>query len=232
MEIISPKTDFCAKELFSHETIRKHFISDVTGIPMDDIRSVRLGNPYLRKRYRKQKQGIMDILVELNGNTKVNIEIQVKFYSHWDKRNLFYLAKMYTDDLRVGENYTRLKKSVTISLLDFDLTNDPSYHSVYYLRDENGRRFTDLFEIHIIELRKNVCGQDSLDDWIRFFNASTEEDLDMIHTTNAGINMAIGEVKKMSLSERMRARYEAHLKEVRDRNAREEYVKEVARKEG
>lgn len=232
MQIISPKTDFCAKELFAHETIRKYFISDVTGIRLEDIRSVRLSNPYLWKRYRKQKQGILDVLIELNDEAKVNIELQVKFYSYWDRRNLFYLAKMYTEDLRVGENYAKLKKSITISLLDFDLTEDPLYHSVYYLRDENGRQFTDLFEIHIIELRKTVSGRDSLDDWIRFFNAQSEEDLDMIQTKNAGINMAIGEVKKMSMSERMRARYEAHMKEVRDRNAREHYVKEVGRKEG
>lgn len=50
----------------------------------------------------------------------------------------------------------------------------------------------------------------------------------MIRTQNIGINTAIEEVKKMSLSERMRARYEAHMKDVRDRNAREDYV----RKEG
>lgn len=88
------------------------------------------------------------------------------------------------------------------------------------------------FVVGGIELRKTVSGRDSLDDWIRFFNARSEEDLDMIQTKNAGINMAIGEVKKMSMSERMRARYEAHMKEVRDRNAREHYVKEVGRKEG
>ena len=67
----------------------------------------------------------MDVLVELNGNTKVNIEIQVRFYTHWDKRNLFYLAKMYTDDLRVGENYAKLKKIISISILDFDYTDKP-----------------------------------------------------------------------------------------------------------
>ena len=99
-----------AKELFSHELIRKQFISDVTGIPLEEIKSARIGNPYLWRRHRRQKQGIVDILVELNGNTKVNIEIQVKFYSYWDRRNLFYLAKMYTEDLRVGENYEKLKK--------------------------------------------------------------------------------------------------------------------------
>ena len=58
----------------------------------------------------------------------------------------------------------------------------------------------------------------------------------MIHTKNAGINTAIAEVKRMSLSERMRARYEAHLKEIRDRNAREDYVRsqgvEIGREEG
>ena len=64
----------------------------------------------------------------------------------------------------------------------------------------------------------------------------SKEELDMIHTKNAGINTAIAEVKKMSLSERMRARYEAHLKEIRDRNAREDYVRsqgvEIGRQEG
>ena len=68
MQIISPKTDFCAKELFSHETIRRHFISDVTGIRLEDIRSVHLSNTYLWKRHRKQKQGILDVLIELNGD--------------------------------------------------------------------------------------------------------------------------------------------------------------------
>lgn len=219
MQIISPKTDFCAKELFSHIMIRKQFISDVTGIPLENIKSVGIFDPHLRRRYRKQKQGIMDVLVELNGNTKVNIEIQVKFYSHWDKRNLFYLAKMYSDDLHIRENYAKLKKIISISILDFDYTDGPQYHSVYYLRDENGKRFTDLFEIHIIKLRKKLDGSKPVDAWIRLFNAHTEEELNMIHTKNAGVNVAIEEVKKMSMSERMRARYEAHLKEVQKKSS-------------
>ena len=30
MDIIVPTSDFCAKELFAHETVLKYFISDVT----------------------------------------------------------------------------------------------------------------------------------------------------------------------------------------------------------
>lgn len=228
MEIISPKTDFCAKELFANPVVRKYFISDVTGIALEEIRSVRLCNSFLWKKHKMQKQGILDVLIELNDDTKVNIELQVKFYSYWDKRNLFYLAQMYTEDLRMGQDYDRLKKCITISILDFNLTDSLEYHTVYSLRDKKGKLFTELFEVHIIELKKKLNGQEKLDDWIRFFNAKSEEELDMIHTENAGIHAAIQEVKTMSLRGRLRARYEAHLKEVRDKNAREDYV----RKEG
>ena len=71
-----------------------------------------------------------------------------------------------------------------------------------------------------------------MDDWIRLFNAESEEDLDMIKTENAGILEAIREVKVMSLSKRLRAHYEAHMKDVRDRKAREKYVRMEGEKEG
>lgn len=47
MNFISAKEDFCSKEMFSTEIIRKGFISDVLNIPMKDIKSVRLMNPFL-----------------------------------------------------------------------------------------------------------------------------------------------------------------------------------------
>lgn len=86
MKIISPKYDYCAKELFRNEVVRNHFLSDVLEIPMEEIRSSRLLNTFLWKRYRSQKQGILDVLIELNNNIKINIEIQVKASADWDKR--------------------------------------------------------------------------------------------------------------------------------------------------
>ena len=226
MNIISPKYDFSAKELFSNEVVRRHFISDVLGIPIEKIRSVRMLNPFLRKRFRLQKQGILDVLVELNDSTKINIEVQVVLFTNWDRRSLFYLAKMYTEDLLVGENYAKLKRCVSISILDFNLTDSEEYHKVYRLRDEQGNEFSDLLEVHTIELRKKLKGNGKMDDWIRLFNAKTEEDLDMIQTKNVGLQEAINMVKTMSLSKRMRLRYEAHMKDVRDRRAREDYVRQ------
>lgn len=73
---------------------------------------------------------------------------------------------------------------------------------------------------------------DPVDDWTRLLNAGTEEELDVIKTVNPGILEAIREVKVMSLRKNMRALYEAHMKELRDRNARDEYVREEGRIEG
>lgn len=73
---------------------------------------------------------------------------------------------------------------------------------------------------------------DPVDDWIRLLNAGTEEELDVIKTVNPGILEAIREVKVMSLRKNMRALYEAHMKELRDRNARDEYVREEGKIEG
>ena len=128
--IILPKEDEAIKNLMDNEVVRKHFISVVTGIPVEEIRSVRLMNTFLRRRYRKQKLGIVDVLVELNDDTSINIEMQLVRYAGWDRRCLFYLAKMYVEDLRQGEDYGKLKRCINISILDFNLTKDEENHKV------------------------------------------------------------------------------------------------------
>lgn len=232
---IPPKSDVCMKELFQNETVLRYFISAVLAIPPEDIRTIRLKNTFLRRRYRKQKQGILDVLAEMNNSTKVSIELQVKHYAYWDRRQLFYLAKLYTEDLRSGENYDLLKRYVSISILDFNLTNRKEYHHVYYLCDKQGYKFSDVLEIHILELKKKQKEtevMDELEEWIRFFRAGSKEDLDMTETKNPGILEAIRVVKEINLSQRMRVRYEAHLKQMRDERAWKTYEREKARKEG
>lgn len=187
MDIISLKCDYCFKEWFSNETIRRYFISDVLDIPIEDIRSVR--------------------------------------------RSLFYLAKMYTEDLKVGEKYSKLKRCVCISFLDYDYTKGEDYHSVYRLRDTEGNEFSDVFEVHIIELGKKLKGTEKVDDWIRLINAKNTEDLSMIQTKNMGIKTAIEEMKRMSLSKRLRLHYEAYLKDKRDAWAIADYQEQKHKKE-
>lgn len=226
-KIISLKYDFSFKYLFQNEAVRRYFISDALGIPLEDIRSVRLSNTFLWKQYWKQKQGILDVVVELNNDSKVNIELQIEVMSYWDKRSLFYWSKMFTEGLLSGQKYKKLKRCICISILGFNLDERPEYHKVYRLRDETGHEFSDMLEIHVVELNKTLNGTSRMDEWIRLFNARTEEELDMLETStkNLGILEAVKEVRIMSLRKTLRLMHEARLKEIRDRDAREDYVR-------
>lgn len=167
-----------------NETVRKHFISDVLSIPLKDIKSVRILNPFLWKRYKRQKLGILDIQLELNNDTKINIEIQLNQMHDWKKRSVFYLTKMFTADLRRGEDYEKAKRCIVITILDFELKDcvSTNYHNVYMLRNKNGILYTDVLELHTIELKKKPRQEQPcpLDEWHSLFNAETEEELDML----------------------------------------------------
>ena len=229
--IISLKYDDMFHEVFACEIVRKQFLSDVLEIPLDSIRSAGLVSPRLWKRHRRQKLGILDIALELNDDTKINVELQIRMQQQWVKRQLFYLAKMYDEDLLISQNYSRLKKCISIGILDFNLLAGEHCHSVYRLRDEKGKELTDLWELHIIELKKGLPG-DRLDDWIRLFHAESKEELEMLATKNKGLAEAVEIMKRMSLGKTLRYYYEAHLKAVRDRYGEDAYVRDQGKSEG
>ena len=233
-KFVSLKDDVSFKYLFLNEKVQLHFISDILGIPPEEIHSVWLANTFLWRRYFREKQGILDVLIELNNTSKINIELQIKALSHWDRRSLFYLAKLFTEGPLRGEHYERLKRCVCISILDFNLDERLEYHKIYRFRDEAGYEFSDMLEIHVIELSKTVSGTGRMDEWIRLFNAQTEEELDMLRTNtkNPGIIEAVREVRTMRLGKMFRLLHDAHMKQIRDRNARDDYVRMEGLKEG
>lgn len=236
MKLIQLKYDFCVKEVMDNETVRKYFLSDVLNIKLEEIKSARIINPFLWKRYRNQKLGILDIQLELNNDTKINIEVQLKQKADWEKRTVFYLAKMFTADLRRNENYEKAKKCIAITILDFDVDSRNEYHHIYMLRDISGKVYTDVLELHTIELKKRPDSENPrpLDEWHSLFNAKTEEELEMIKskTNNVGIIEAIKELKHISFPKMIRMEYEMRLKAKRDRYAEDKFVFEQGREQG
>lgn len=222
---LPPKSDVAFKELMRNEVVRRGFISDVLDIPLEEIKSVRLENPFLSRRSRVEKQCILDVRIQLNDDSRINVELQIQRLAYWDKRSLFYLAKMYTDNLFIGQRYDRLKKCIVISIIDFAGDEHPGYHKVYHLRDQEGRLYSDQFEVHIIELNKELTG-DKLDDWIRFFQVKSMGELNKLQSGNAGVMEAVAEVKRMNLIRSIRLWYEARLMYQRDQWAIEDAIRE------
>ena len=71
-----------------------------------------------------------------------------------------------------------------------------------------------------------------MDDWIRLFNAESEEELDMITAKNEGITEAINVLKSMSLRRPLKALFDDYMKAKRDRWDEDEYIRDEGRSEG
>lgn len=69
------------------------------------------------------------------------------------ERSLYYWAKLYSEQLNVGEKYTTLQKTICINVLDYEGTESSNYHSVYKIIErEQGFMLTDMLELHFIEI--------------------------------------------------------------------------------
>ena len=100
--------------------------------------------------------GILDVRVLMNDDTEIDIEVQLSELFVWAERSLFYLAKMYTEQINPGDSYDKFKKCVSISILDFELFDDAGeFYSCFHIAEDTRHTlYTDKMEFHILELPK------------------------------------------------------------------------------
>ena len=117
--IMLPTVDFCFKELMQNPKVRKGFIAAILGKAPKEVRRTTLVPTALRKESEDDKLGILDVLIELEDETKMNMEMQVSYFDCWTNRVLFYLGKIYTGQIKEGEDYDKLRKCIHVSILEF-----------------------------------------------------------------------------------------------------------------
>ena len=222
--LMRPKIDYAFKEIMMDEQARIGFLSAVLKLNPADVRKTELLNTNLRKLHEDEKQGIVDIRILMNNNTEIDIEIQLSILNVWADRALFYLAKMYTDQIRPGQDYTVFKKCVSISILDFVLfREDPEFYSCFHIREDSRHTlYTDKMEFHVLELPKLPQelkeGSSDILLWAAFINSERKEDFDMLATKNPYISSAYKHLQVISQDREKRLEYEAREKAILDYN--------------
>ena len=219
--IMKPKVDFCFKELMEEAEVRKGFSAAVLHIPPEDIAETLLLPTNLRKKYEEDKLGILDVRVLLNNSTQIDIEIQVSPFLLWPERSLFYLAKMFTDQIEKGEGYEKLEKCVHVGILDFILFGeDKEYYSCFHIREDvRNCLYTDKLEVHILELpklKKYDYPETELLNWAKFMNAERQEEFEEMAEKDQYIEKAYEALKNISADKEKRLEYEAREKALRD----------------
>ena len=220
--IMLPTSDFCFKELMQNSKVRKGIISALLGINPEEIAETKLLPTSTTEEYPDGKLGILDVLIKLENGTQVGMEMQVAKYDYWTNRILFYLCRMFTGQIGKGDTYDKLKKCIHVSFLDFiHFENDYDFYRKITLRDEKNSEYTDLLELHILELKKlppEEQNENGLLKWTRFLNGKCREDFEKMAEKDEYIDEADELLKKMSADDRKRLEYEAREKAVRDYN--------------
>jgi predicted transposase/invertase (TIGR01784 family) len=220
--IMSPKVDFAFKELMTNAMVRKGFLSAVLNIKDTDIKSTVMLNTNLKKVHEDEKQGILDVRLTMNDDTELDIEIQVHPMSSWADRSLFYISKMYSEQIGIDSKYTNFKKCVSISILDFKLLTDTTeFYSSYHIREDKRHTiYTDKMEFHIIELPKLPTNSDGspVYDWAKFISSEDRGDFEMLAKKSVYLDEAYKQLEVISQDQQKRLEYTARQKAIYDYN--------------
>ena len=130
------------------------------------------------------------------------------------ERFLHYWAKMYAANLKEGENYRELKKSINIIVLDAEISllkRIPKAHTKWEIRESEYQKevLTDHFEMHIISLKEAVKEysknkEDKVLQWMMFLNDPESEEVAEIMKENKDIREANKKLYEISQDEALR----------------------------
>ena len=222
--LMKPKIDFAFKEIMMNNEARLGFLSAVLKLNPKEIKDTKILNTNLRKLHKDDKQGILDVRILMNNDVEIDIEIQLSELKVWADRSLFYLSKMYVEQIEEGQQYDVFKRCVSISILDFTLFHDTDeFYSCFHLREDTRHTlYTDKMEFHVLELSKlpKELKEDTSDIllWAKFISAEREEEFDMLATKNPYIKSAYEQLQVISQDKQKRLEYESREKAIRDHN--------------
>ena len=240
---IIPTNDYVFKKIFGkvgNEIITKGLLNSILE---DKVSSIDLeGNTILAKEYKDEKLGILDVKAKIDDKYLCDIEMQVLDNKNIEKRIMYYWSKLYISGIKQGENYSKLNKTISILILNYEIENFKiieKIHTEWKIREKDYRKtlLTDILEIHIIELPKlkklNIKQKtnNNLITWAKFFvNPDMLEEEEM--KSNKAVKLAKEELDKMRQDEYEERIAELRMKHIMDSKSLEEYGYDKGEKNG
>lgn len=181
MRFISPKTDFAFKKIFGSNRSQKILISFLNAIVYEGkntIRSLEIIDPYNPGSTSTLKDTYLDVRAVLDHGSTVIIEMQVLNVEAFEKRVIYNIAKAYANQLDMGEQYTRLRPFIALSIADFWLfKNSSQMINRFRLKEEkqlfNYRDELTLIFLELPKFNKELSELETISDkWIYFLKAA------------------------------------------------------------
>ena len=165
-------------------------------------------NKILDRTYPDDKIGILDVRINVNNEMEIDLEMQMLYKEMLIERVLWYWAKLYSNQLKSGDDYSALKKTLEILIVNDtlpELKNILKPCTRWQIRECEifSEVLTDKFEIVIIELPK--VEQAYLKDtnnlllqWMMFLLNPESLEVSKIMEKNENIKVATKELEEIS----------------------------------
>ncbi len=207
--------DYIFKRTFTKEGTEPLLKDFLEAILQKNITKVEVKNNEIPKDRLDEKASVLDIRAEIDGKQIVDIEMQVDDRGDMKQRGPLYMCKNISTQIDKGNEYTTLKPSIAIWILNFNCFKVNSYHSVArmmfdkekseyvdmgYTEDEEDKVSTDMLEMHYIEmpkfLKKNPGVEEKLDQWLWLISGRGEK-IKMAEEKNKNVKEALEKVDEI-----------------------------------
>jgi predicted transposase/invertase (TIGR01784 family) len=206
-QIYGATNDVMFKTLFAKESNKALLRSLIENTIKIEVTDLNVKNPEITVENIQQKFCRLDIVADTK-TALVNLEMQViDTAKTFVDRLLFYWAKLYSGDIAKGQEYTELRKTISVAFLNYNLYEHDDVHSQFLPFDVTHKiPMTDKAEWHFYELQKLKFSDNQSDIeklWLQFLAAKDEKELNMLQqaTNNDFIQKAISEVYSLNADE-------------------------------
>ncbi len=177
----------------------------------------------MRRKLEENKLGRLDILAILNDNTTVNVEVQVLNPYDFIDRSLYYWSGNYYNNLKAGQDYTEVKKTIAINILNYEQFEEGPFHETARIkRDYQNKILTDKMELHFIQIPKFVKEKGKikpkLKQWMQFISQANQKEVELAMEENQEIKKANDEYEYLTGEEAERRLAFLRDKAIKDEN--------------
>ena len=241
-KLLKPKYDIVFQALFgkNKQNITQSFISDILGKPVEII-DIKTDDTIMRD-YPNDKAGRLDLKTKFKDGTICQIEMQLSDEGNTIKRLLYYWSKTYSNQLKSGDLYHNLNKTIGIIITNYkvkELQEIDELSTCWKIIDTaSGKRvLTDDLEFYIIDMSKaeKALQKDKsnrLAQWLAFLDNPYTERVEEIMKENEEVKKAQTVLYEMSEDEKLQRYAELREKWERDELSARHYYKETGYNEG
>jgi len=226
--IYSFLNDFVFKWIFGQEKNSKFTICLLNALLHLErgrkIREVTILNPFNEKEFKDEKLSVVDVKVQDHQGRIYIVELQVLRDRSFVQRSIYYLAKVYSRQLKAGQHYRNLQPVTAISILGFNLfkRSDRIQEIFNFTNQEGTLKLDKTLELHYLDLTRfnkdkpRSCST-RFEKWLHVLKfghlyGKMETELDDELKAEEGVSDMVSEFKKINADAEKRQLMEAREK--------------------